>query len=87
MGSYFGKEIELMQKRKVKKTPMTAHRTASSAFSTRGRVWWIRRPDSGYNVGKEEESGYDAARQQKILRNPEKIDLRKPDQRPMAERS
>lgn len=37
-----------------------------------GRVWWIRRPDSGYNAGKEEESGYDAARQQKILGNPEK---------------
>ena len=51
-----------------------------------GRVWWIRRPDSGYNVGKEEESGYDAARQQKILGNPEEIDLRKPDQRPMAEK-
>ncbi len=86
MGSYFGKEIELMQKRKSKETPMTAHRTASSAFSTRGRVWWILRPDSGYNVGKEEESGYDAARQQKILGNPEEIDLRKPDQRPMAEK-
>lgn len=50
-----------------------------------GRVWWIRRPDSGYNAGKR---GRERVRRCTPAENPResrKIDLRKPDQRPMAE--
>lgn len=76
-----------MQKRKSEENPDDGTQDGKQCIQhTRGGFGGFAGPIPDITPEKEEESGYDAARQQKILRNPEEIDLRKPDQRPMAEK-
>lgn len=76
-----------MQKRKSKENPDDGTQDGKQCIQhTRGGFGGFAGPIPDITSEKEEESGYDAARQQKILGNPEEIDLRKPDQRPMAEK-
>ena len=65
-----------MQKRKSKENPDDGTQDGKQCIQhTRGGFGGFAGPIPDITSEKEEESGYDAARQQKILGNPEEIDL------------